>query len=72
LISREKGLIARALRLDLYLDDRWENCFEVANLYAPCRTYLLDAPYNRSNVPLSVLRVPSVEHVLTTEGFLVT
>src|SRR5712664_3301214 len=46
LISSEKALCARALDLDAYIDDKWENAFEVATT-SRARTYLLDRPWNR-------------------------
>ena len=54
LISDEKKMCARALRLDYYLDDRLENAEDVASWslsyaedgFRPCRTFLLDRPWN--------------------------
>lgn len=43
LISSAKGLCARALQLDAYIDDRWENCLEVA---VPTKTCLLHRSWN--------------------------
>lgn len=51
LISSEKGLCARALKLDAYIDDRWENCLSIPFGLAPgvgTRTFLLDRPWNRA------------------------
>lgn len=54
LISSHKGLCAQALNLDVYIDDRWENCLETASMHwkgaAPtCRTYLMNRPWNQEN-----------------------
>jgi uncharacterized HAD superfamily protein len=45
LITSHKGLAARTLDLDIYIDDRWENCLDVAQ--TKTRTFLLDRPWNR-------------------------
>lgn len=46
IISKHKGLVARALSLDYYIDDRWENALDVATTSA--RSFLLDRPWNRN------------------------
>lgn len=57
-----KGQLAQGLKLDAFIDDKPENCFEVskatrktealginADVFSyPCQTFLLDRPYNRS------------------------
>lgn len=35
LISSQKGLVARALELDAYIDDKWENCLDVIAATTP-------------------------------------
>lgn len=45
LISGSKGLIAAGLKLDTYIDDRWENALDVA-VTTRTRSYLLDRPWN--------------------------
>jgi uncharacterized HAD superfamily protein len=47
LISSEKGLCARALNLDYYIDDKWENCVDVG-MESNTKVYLLDRPWNQS------------------------
>lgn len=47
LISSEKGLCARALKLDFYLDDRNENCDDVMNHYPMTKGFMLARPWNR-------------------------
>lgn len=50
LISSAKGLCARALKLDLYIDDRWENALDVAvTTGSGCRTCLVDRPWNQDH-----------------------
>lgn len=47
-VSAEKGEMARLLKLDAYIDDRWENCVAVS--YATdeaCQPYIVDRNYNR-------------------------
>lgn len=46
LISREKGKIAHALKLDAFLDDNWDNVVDVVNTSPATRTYLLNRSYN--------------------------
>jgi len=51
LISSAKGLCAQALKLDVYIDDRWENCVDVATTSLKTKVFLLDRPWNRGNNP---------------------
>lgn len=51
LISSAKGLCAQALKLDAYVDDRWENCVDVATTSPKTKVFLLDRPWNRGNNP---------------------
>lgn len=67
LISSQKGACARALLLDVYIDDKWENCVDAAwNLNHPSttRTYLMDRPWNqrpdRDLEQYGIIRVKSV------------
>lgn len=56
LISSHKGLVARALDLDVYIDDKWENCLDVVAATTPVtasadappktRVFLLNQPWN--------------------------
>lgn len=76
LISGAKGLCAKALKLDCYIDDNADNCNDVINqtcehwgvvpVGAPAtRTYLLDASYNRPGGPENVVNDPRVIRVKT-------
>lgn len=47
LISGAKGLCAQALKLDVYVDDRWENCLDVKEKSPSTRVFILDRPWNR-------------------------
>ena len=47
LISSHKGLCAKALHLDAYIDDKDTNVCDVVREHATCRTFLLDRPWNR-------------------------
>lgn len=61
LISSEKGLCARALKLDVYLDDRDVNVANVMTQSPATRTFLLDQPWNRTEiVPPEATRVTSL------------
>lgn len=86
LISSAKGLCAKALKLDCYLDDNADNVNDVVlktlpeeisvtlpNILQPAtRTYLLDASYNREpGVPEAPVRVDTrVTRVATLGKFL--
>jgi 5'(3')-deoxyribonucleotidase len=74
LLSGEKGMCAKALDLDVYIDDKWENVVNVA-LHSPTtRTYLYSRAYNSlphmqdSFYPGMIRRVLSVEGMLVAEG----
>lgn len=68
LISKEKGLCAQALDLELYIDDRLENAVEVAK-QTPCRVYLLTQPWNTSFCKIgSFTRVDSFNDMFVKEG----
>ena len=47
LISEEKGMIAKALNLDLYVDDKAENIKDVEEKSPNTKAYLIDRGYNR-------------------------
>ena len=42
-----KGLVAKALNLDAYLDDNFDNCLHCLEQAPTTHTYLLDRSYNR-------------------------
>lgn len=50
LISSMKGALCSALNLDVYVDDRLGNVADVRQRAPLTRVYLLDAPYNQSQV----------------------
>lgn len=51
IISSEKGMVARALRLDFYVDDRLENTADVTVLSPTTQVFLLDQPWNQHERP---------------------
>lgn len=59
LLTPHKGLAAQTLGLDAYIDDRWENCLEVAG--GDCRTFLMDRPWNQGEENEEITRVPSIK-----------
>lgn len=61
LISSDKGACARALNLDLYIDDRTENCADVVALSPRTRCFMLARTWNE--------HVDSVERVSTLDEF---
>jgi len=68
LISEEKGLIAKALKLEVYVDDKPENLAGVAIESPETRCYMPVWDYNRHyNGPK---RVESMEMVFREEGLL--
>ncbi len=46
LISSAKGLCAKALNLEYYVDDKWENAVDVVDQSPQTRTFLVDRPWN--------------------------
>lgn len=48
LISSDKGLCAVALKMDVYIDDLWENVLDVAQ--TKTHAVLMDRPWNRAYV----------------------
>lgn len=65
LISSHKGLVARALKLDFYIDDRWDNALDVA--VTRTKTFMVTRPWNQGNVPkaFGIVEVSSVLEFLT-------
>lgn len=63
-----KGQLAAALKLDVFIDDKPENCEAVARAVDPsCKVFLVDAPYNRQfrEEDLVITRVASAYDALT-------
>lgn len=64
LISSEKGLCCRALGLDFYIDDRWENCVD-ATQQSNAMIALFDRPWNNGLTHnaegMGMIRVSRVE-----------
>lgn len=63
LISSAKGLCAHALRLDIYVDDRWENCLDVVATSEGTKVYLLDQPWNQERSHPAIERISSLQEM---------
>lgn len=48
LISSAKGPVCQGLEVEMFLDDKPENCLEVSLACPQAQIFLLDAPYNRN------------------------
>jgi 5'(3')-deoxyribonucleotidase len=57
LISSAKGLCAKALYLDVYIDDRHENCIDVKTRSPETKVFILDRPWNRTEAMLTLQKV---------------
>lgn len=57
LVSSEKGMCARALQLDAYIDDNWDNCVDVAVSEPNGQTFCLDRPWNKGRTSADIMRV---------------
>lgn len=68
IISKEKGKAADLLALDAYIDDKWENCKDVA-AWSKTRTFLRKQPWN-ANISEAVMENYNVEPVRDVVEFL--
>lgn len=64
IIAREKGPVAKALKLDWFLDDKPQNCQDVAEMTEDCRVFLKSAPYNLNFADYRIGRVEDLEMFL--------
>lgn len=65
IIAYEKGPLAKALDLDMFVDDKFENCRDVARDCPTCTVYLVDRAYNRDyTLPAGVTRVASINEAM--------
>lgn len=67
LLSTQKGLCARALALDAFLDDNYDNCVDVYWTSPTTQVFLFDRPWNRQYGPgngSDFVRVGSVQEML--------
>ncbi len=87
ILTQFKGLAARVLQLEFYIDDKWENCIDVASLertdihsenhsFKQVDTYIFDRPWNRDRTGIEdteadLFRVHSVKAALQ-ETFILT
>jgi hypothetical protein len=64
LISGQKALAAKALKLDVYIDDKMENVEFVAREFPSCATFLLNRPWNINLFTKeNITRVSSPQHM---------
>ena len=70
LLTADKGLVARALSLDCYIDDYIYNAFGVIEQSPRTRMYLLDLPYNRVSPGEESWRAGQYMRVKTVGAFL--
>lgn len=59
LIASDKGAIAKALNLDIYVDDNWHNAYNTGKASPTTQVFLIDRAYNR---PETTLRLPDDKH----------
>lgn len=59
LVSSEKGMCARALKLDLYIDDNTPNCLDVNAASPTTRVVMLARPWNTAQ--MGILRAESLQ-----------
>lgn len=65
LVTGDKGPIAKALNLTHFIDDKKENCIDVALASTSTKIYLLDRPWNRLGDNLfGAIRIGSVLDML--------
>lgn len=62
--GRDKGIVAKALKLDLFVEDNLDNANTIAA--AGVKSYLIDRAYNRTTNPGTVIRVDSLQDILPT------
>jgi uncharacterized HAD superfamily protein len=67
LMTSHKGLAARTLGLDVYIDDRDTNCLDVAN--CGVRTFVCDRPWNNQPEQAESLAAAGVTRVTRVKGF---
>ena len=69
LITSDKGAVCRALKLDVYIDDNYDNVVGVGLQSPSTRCYLLNYTYNRmGELPVSVTRINRVAEMFEKEG----
>lgn len=73
LVSEDKGPVAKGLKLTHFIDDKIENCEEVAQDAAPgCRVFCLTTNYNKNhefNPKLNIIRVGTLLEFFTALAF---
>jgi len=59
LLASDKGAVCKALGIDLYIDDKTENCLDVNHVSPKTRTIMLARPWNTAQP--GILRVESLD-----------
>lgn len=67
LMAKEKGQVAKALALDVFVEDNLPNAISVLVDSPKTRSYLIDRHYNQGNVE-GIIRVNSVAEMFEREG----
>lgn len=68
LISKSKGMVAAGLELDMFVDDKPENCIDIVKHMGPNHTYLLDRPWNQDFDHKYIPRIKSAMEMFEREG----
>jgi hypothetical protein len=61
IVTKEKGMVAKALNLDIFIDDKVENCIDVKSQLQSCEVFMIDYLYNRK-----------IKQVYTNQDIIVT
>lgn len=57
IVAKNKGPVAAVLNLDVFIDDKPENCLAVAEAAPTCKVYLCDLPHNLTYAGQPLARV---------------
>ncbi len=61
IVAKHKGPVAAAIGLDVFIDDKPQNCLDVREAVPSCRVYLCDLPHNLSYAgPPELARVADI------------
>lgn len=63
LVTSDKGPVAKGLKLDIFIDDKPENCADVALASPNTAVYMVKQPYNRDFVFEGDYRIKPIESV---------
>lgn len=68
IVTERKGDVCKALDVDYFIDDKYENCQDVDNIAIHTTVYLQDAPYNREIRDGRIKRVANINAFLQEIG----